>query len=162
MKAVHIGLQPWNLSQSPTPLPTEDMHVDKGDIMAVYISLHPQNPNATTNGAYTLTKVMNASPFASAMRSLGMLSAPSMALSDVKLSSVLAALTISLVRSNVTGEFRYLEMTQNDGVVGGDGGGNGGCCCWVEKESRAEKICRRADDKRPSKGAVKDHRDGRR
>lgn len=51
---------------------------------------------------------MNASPFASEMRSLGMLSAPSMALSPVKFSSVLEAFKISPFRSNVTGEFRYL------------------------------------------------------
>lgn len=38
-----------------------------------------------------------------------MLSAPSMALSEVKLSRVLEALTISLVRSNATGELRYLR-----------------------------------------------------
>lgn len=58
----------------------------------------------------TLTKVMKARPLASAMRSLGMLSAPSMTLSDVKFSRVLAAFRISPTMSNVTGELRYLQQ----------------------------------------------------
>ena len=57
----------------------------------------------------TLTKVMKARPRASAMRSLGMLSAPSITLSDVKFNRVFAAFRISPTMSNVTGELRYLR-----------------------------------------------------